>query len=890
MERLAAALADRYRIIREVGSGGMATVYLADDLRHGRQVALKVLRPELAATMGPERFFREIQVAARLQHPHILPLHDSGEADGFLYFVMPYVTGESLRERLDRLGELPVSDAVRILTQVADALSYSHSQGVVHRDIKPDNVMLSSRHAMVMDFGVAKAVHEAAGQSTVTTAGVALGTPTYMAPEQATADPQLDHRVDIYALGVVGYEMLTGRPPFSGMSPQQVLVAHVTEAPDPVRKFREACPPELEAVIMRCLAKRAADRWQSADELMHALEPLGVSSGGMTPTQSRPLSASHVPAEVPERSGNRGRTVAIAGVALAAVAVSLGAWLSSSADSGPTVIPASSLQRTQVTSTGDALEGALSPDGQRVVLVERVCGPTGSCVSDVKVQDVGGAGSTTLLSGLSFAGGVDWTEDGRWVILSATIGGRFGAYSVPSLGGTPRFLGCCSPTVGTGDTIVVSGMDDVSDRGTTVRLVTVSDGVTRDSVVLADTSALVAVAWTVPGRDRIVLGTLRDQRFTAMLADRNGRVLDTMAVEQPARGAAAILMREHGFVFADFPTGGRGVRVSWYRWDGPDRFGRQPQRVVEGLEVNAGIHISRDGSLTLSHGPIEQSVWALERPSTRSVNFTQRLLGRSTSGITGSIAADGDRVLLARTSPSDPAVSELAIAPFGGGAESSLGSLRDASDWDFHQDGRSILFARRQGQAQELIETDSRSGQTRILGPQAADAYLHETVAGGGFVFLTGRRDVNVRGVQVRGDTVFRSLGRLTAVMNLEPSPAGDAVVVSGWNESVDSIIVARLDLRSGVVTELTTLSGEGVDAVTWLPDGTLVLPVFETQYGLAWYLLPPDARSATRLGLAPRANATYRFSRNGLRAVAREGVVRPDIYVLRGSGIIPAP
>ncbi|MEZ4413145.1 MAG: serine/threonine-protein kinase [Gemmatimonadales bacterium] len=280
LARLTAALADKYRIEREIGAGGMATVYLAEDLRHGRQVALKVLRPELAATLGNERFFREIQVAARLQHPHILPLHDSGEAGGFLYFVMPYVDGESLRERLARVGELPVHDAVKILVEVVDALAYAHSQGVVHRDIKPDNVMISGRHALVTDFGVAKAVSEATGRQQLTTAGVALGTPSYMAPEQAAADPNLDHRVDIYAVGAMAYELLTGRPPFTGMTSQQILAAHVTQIPDPVSRHRPSCPPSLEAVIMRCLAKRAADRWQTAEELLNNLEPLATPSGG----------------------------------------------------------------------------------------------------------------------------------------------------------------------------------------------------------------------------------------------------------------------------------------------------------------------------------------------------------------------------------------------------------------------------------------------------------------------------------------------------------------------------------------------------------------------------------------------------------------------------------
>ncbi len=205
-DRLKAALADRYAIERELGSGGMATVYLAEDLKHHRKVAVKVLRPDLAAALGPERFLREIEVAARLDHPHILPLHDSGEAQGFLYYVMPYVKGESLRDKLAAEGELPVSEAVRILRDIVDALAHAHREGVVHRDIKPDNVLLSDRHARVTDFGVAKAVSEATGRQALTTAGVPLGTPAYMAPEQAVADPHIDHRADIYAVGALAYE------------------------------------------------------------------------------------------------------------------------------------------------------------------------------------------------------------------------------------------------------------------------------------------------------------------------------------------------------------------------------------------------------------------------------------------------------------------------------------------------------------------------------------------------------------------------------------------------------------------------------------------------------------------------------------------------------------
>jgi serine/threonine-protein kinase len=287
-ERLQAALADRYRIDREVGQGGMATVYLAQDLKHNRRVALKVLRPELAAALGPERFVREVEIAAQLQHPHILPLFDSGEADGFLYYVMPFVEGESLRERLKRPGGVPISEAVRILREVVDALSYAHQHGVVHRDIKPDNVMLSGRHAVVTDFGVAKAV-SAAGTNKLTTVGVALGTPTYMAPEQAMGETNLDQRADIYSVGALAYELLTGSPPFDKPTAQALLSAHVLERPTPPETRRAGIAPALSELVMRCLEKEKERRYQTAEEMLPALEALGTPSGGVTPTHTRPV-------------------------------------------------------------------------------------------------------------------------------------------------------------------------------------------------------------------------------------------------------------------------------------------------------------------------------------------------------------------------------------------------------------------------------------------------------------------------------------------------------------------------------------------------------------------------------------------------------------------------
>jgi len=287
LSRLAADLAERYRIERELGHGGMATVYLTHDLKHDRKVALKVMKPELAVSLGPDRFLREIQITAQLQHPNILTLIDSGAVageageSGSLYYVMPYVDGETLRQMLARAGELPVTDAVRILSDIGDALDYAHSHGVIHRDVKPENVMLSGRHAMVMDFGVAKAVNEASGQHSQTSTGIALGTPSYMAPEQAAGD-QVDHRADIYALGVVAYEMLSGHPPFAGVSNQQLIAAHITATADLLSKHRPGVPPGIAELVRRCLEKRPADRPQSAREVVNALEGVIMPGSGET--------------------------------------------------------------------------------------------------------------------------------------------------------------------------------------------------------------------------------------------------------------------------------------------------------------------------------------------------------------------------------------------------------------------------------------------------------------------------------------------------------------------------------------------------------------------------------------------------------------------------------
>ena len=356
--RLKIALADRYSIERELGSGGMATVYLAEDLKHHRQVALKVLRPELAAVLGADRFVQEITTTANLQHPHILPLFDSGEAEGFLYYVMPFIDGETLRGKLNRETQLGIEEAVNITTDIADALDYAHRHNVIHRDIKPENILLHDGRPTVADFGIALAVSAAAG-GRMTETGLSLGTPHYMSPEQATAEKDITHRSDIYSLGSVLYEMLTGEPPHTGSSAQAIIMKIVTDDARPVTELRKSVPPHVAAATAKSLEKLAADRFASAAKFAEALT---------NPAFTLPIT--HAPALARGPSRRSWNRVSVVTVTLAAVLLgtTLWGWLRDA--SGPTP----SVTRFVISPT--AADGttqpyhvppALSPDGRKLV-------------------------------------------------------------------------------------------------------------------------------------------------------------------------------------------------------------------------------------------------------------------------------------------------------------------------------------------------------------------------------------------------------------------------------------------------------------------------------------------------------------------------------------------
>lgn len=416
LQQLQAALADRYRVERELGRGGMATVYLARDLRHDRHVAIKVLDPELGASIGAERFLAEIKTTARLQHPHIVPLLDSGDVGG-LYYVMPYVSGESLRSRLARERQLPVDAAVRIAIEVAGALSHAHAAGVVHRDIKPENILLQDGHARVADFGIALAV-ERAGGLRLTQTGLSLGTPQYMAPEQALGEKTIDARVDIYSLGTVLYEALAGEPPFTGSTGRAIVAQLITDVPRPLSTQRRSVPTHVERAVLCALEKLPADRFTSAAEFAAALEGTGA-----VPTLRRTTGRASMHWS---RGLGLGAVAVVATVTLA-IGAAAGWWLKPNATRALPVARA-----TIALAHGQLLSGGfssfdISPDGTQLAYVAEAAGRANLFLRPLADT------SSTLMAGTGGATEPFFSPDGNWV--GFVVPGRL--VKMPRHGGVP---------------------------------------------------------------------------------------------------------------------------------------------------------------------------------------------------------------------------------------------------------------------------------------------------------------------------------------------------------------------------------------------------------------------------------------------------------------------
>ncbi len=841
-----AVLAGRYRIEREIGRGGMATVYLAADLRHDRQVALKVLRPELALLMGVSRFLSEIRITARLDHPHILTLIDSGAEGGLLYCVIPYVAGASLRERMSRDKRLGLTEALDLTRQIAGALDVAHRHGVIHRDIKPENILLHQGEAMLTDFGIALAVSEAGG-TRLTEVGFTLGTPLYMSPEQALGQRELDARSDLYSLGAVLYEMLAGVPPLTAPTAQAMIARLVTEDPTPLGLLREDLPPGVTQAVARALAKNPADRFASAGEFSEALEAGAAGTA---------------------REGSRRRWMAFAaggGVVLLAAAILL-------AKLGTHPHGLILGAKVQLTATANVLRPAVSGDGRQLAYFSRRCGESG-CTDAVNVTDVGGTASRVILEGATSGYGIQWSPDRRNLLVFCTIDKRLGSWLVSILGGSPRYVGNGVATFLGSDSLLV-GPPMGSARDFWLRITTLA-GEPRDSIHLQQAGSGIGRLLEVPGSGWILAEVRQGGAGVWELVGRDGRIggriNSNFYILGGQEAANALWLSGASLSLLRIPIDRARGRFS-ARWD-----------TIPGPITD--FSLTSDGrSLVLDQGTYEYSVWQL--------SFADLLAGRlpesariaqTSAAVQVEIAPDGSRLRWIRELPSTDGKphERIEITPYDRGDTLTLpvtGSLLGAYWVDSvtlalgtTRPDRRVHFALvdvRDGGEQETFELPPDSG------------IVDFTPVAGGWSWIPAAADrivVNQHG-HVR---VIPKPADLWDLGQMLSDPSGRRISYLGWNaEQKDGLDVGMISLDEGSSTPWKSIFAENA-GTAFLTDGSLLLAVFPTDQSVALYRLTgPGAMES--LGTIPLPVSDVSISDDLKRAVVTVRNDRTDAWMVK--------
>jgi hypothetical protein len=852
--QITAALSDRYVISREIGAGGMATVYLAHDRKLDRDVALKVLRPELGAVLGSERFLTEIKISARLDHPHILTLIDSGEADGLLYYVLPFVRGESLRAKLTRERQLGLDEALMITKQVASALDYAHRQGLVHRDIKPENILIQEGEAMLTDFGIALAVKEAGGNR-LTETGLSLGTPQYMSPEQATGDRSIDARSDVYSLASVLYEMLAGEPPVTGASAQAMIAKLMTERPTHLRVLRDAVPVAIDAAVAKALAKTPADRFASAGDFAKALTVPQAGDAG----ESR-------------ASGTGRRTALIAGVTVVVVVLAGGVFSMRSKPAAPAV-RATLGRKTQLTVSGAILVPAISPDGKQLAFVTRHCA-TGACTYSVEEQDVGGTTTRTILEGATAAFGLEWSPDRRNIEFGGTINGRAGSYLLSALGGAPRFL---TPGVATfyagGDSLLVGPVirpDSVYWIG-----VAALDGAVRDSIRVAGTGQGLAAISVVPGTNWIVTLVLQQPHGLWQVIDRAGRVADHVVNACTCGGEAtkdAVWLSRAGNAIGESI-----VRIGIDRETG--HLATRQDTMVTALFTN--FSLTADGAgMVMDEGTYDFTVWALNLGDVLNGHYAEdRRVAHASSGVSAQISPDGARLLLRRIVPTGGGHSEAhySVMPFSGGPDSPIPGAGQPLR-AFWTDSVTVGIATQIPAGLRLTQADVRTGAQRNT-IELPDSTLTEAIpVPEGWAWIPRSSDR----IMVRQGGHTRTIpkpDRYAFVQHLAVDAARHRLVYGAYNASTgDSLAVGVVSLDDGSMTEWGREFAEHGRPVP-LADGSLLLEAAQSSENLSFFKLAGPGQ-IQRLGVSARAVRDVSVSADLKRAVVSERDYRADAWM----------
>jgi serine/threonine-protein kinase len=849
--KLTEALRDRYRIERELGAGGMAAVYLAEDLRHARRVAVKVLRPDLSAVLGADRFLNEIRVTANLQHPHILPLFDSGEADGLLFYVMPYVEGEALSDRIEREKQLPVEEAVRITRETASALDYAHRHGVIHRDIKPANILLQDGTALVSDFGIALAVSNAGG-SRLTETGLSLGTPYYMSPEQATGDRQLDARSDVYSLGAVLYEMLTGDPPHTGSTAQAVIAAVVTEQPRDVAARRARVAPHVAEAVHRALEKLPADRFPTAADFSRALEGQAAATG---------RTASFRPAARPSR---RWMPVALG---LAGVAIGLAAGRLLLAPHAAAEV------RTRLTFTGDASFPSVTSDGRWLAYVRGTCAD-GGCAGDLVVQELPSGVPSVLVAGARRLGAPVWNPDGSALLVTMRpANGERGLYLVPRGGGVPRKVAEEAASYGFADDRTAAFL---VTRGAMLRMADLATGDLKDSVAIGGGGWLLDNADVNPRTGMIFFTGIHGSALRMGIADRRGRIVDTL--DQIGGGGWAPDGRHVYVGSIDARSLVHLLRMSVSR---SGHFSGKPVEVIGGIPQDAwsGLAPTPSGYVVGDAGRTSD-VWVF------AVGGAARRITHSSTFYLGpSIAPDGRTVAYVKQ---DAWGANVYASPVAGGSERPVttdSGIRQLLRWFPNSRRLSAIVVQSSatgGFAHEIEELDT--------------GRRHPFALAAGLIVVGWRPDFTAFAQQLDGhafaivDSTGKTLRRFAVADSLAPltamqgSPDGSQAAFLVGGGAKRRLVIA--DAVTGALRPAADIgSSDSVRMMLlrWSSDGYVYLA---RQAGTA----PPDLWRVSARGGTPQRAATLpagcALTMVTLSADARDGAClitdsRPDLWLV---------
>lgn len=854
--RVGQSIDDRYRLERELGSGGMAIVYLAEDLRHHRRVAIKVLRPELAQELGADRFLREIEMVAQLSHPNILPLHDSGNAgEHLLFYVMPWVEGQSLRDRIDREGQLPLDDALRVAGDVAEALAHAHARGIIHRDIKPENILLQAGQALVTDFGIAFAVDVSAADR-LTNTGLAVGTPSYMSPEQAAGEREVDARTDVYSLGCVLFEMIAGEPPYTGPTAQAILARKAVEPVPRLRVVRDSVPGDVEALVNKALAKAPADRFATAAQFSEVIKR---SLANLASGESRPAIA-----PVSARRRRRWLIPALA-VGLLLIVVAAVAQFQSRTRSAPLPVA-----YTQLTNFADAATSpARSPDGRMLTFLRShstFYGP-----GEIYVKLLPDGDPVRLTNDSLYKMGPRFTSDGSHVTYTTVRAVSMETWIVPVLGGRPARL-----LMSNAEGLTSSAGDGGPDRmlfsemtGRDVQMAIATSTETRGDhriVYMPPTTGMAHRSYLSPDRRSVIVAEMDYYSWLpCRLVPFDGSTTGRTVGPTPSQCTDAAWSPDGRWMY--FTANDGGGSHSW-RQRFPDG---KPEQLTRGVTEEDGVDVAPDGrSFLTSIGTRQSTIWIHDALGDRQITSEGY-------GLRPQISSDGGKLYyMVRANAVNSFISgSLWMADLKTGERQRLLPDMLIQQYDISADGKRALVVAADPKVRSpiwLADLDGRTPPRRILEKEGLQAYFG---AGGEVVFAARRGEENAI-YRIRDDgTGMRVVVAASNIDRISP----DGRWVTSW-EAPNSVKIYPVDggpsrlLCESCVEPATFESGPPAPVLSWSVDGRFAY----LQFGRSVYSIP--LRPGEMLPAIPAS---------GFRSEREVAAVR-GARRLGGVGIFPGP